>query len=275
MKDAGYVKGQNVKIEYRSANGQYERLPALVAELTAIPVSILAATGGDVAALTAKAKTSSIPIVFANGGDPVQLGLVSNLNRPGGNITGATWFSGALAAKQMSLLREFALTGTVMAMLVNPANPRTLQETNDAREAAQSIGWQIHIVNASSDRDLEPAIADVAEAHAAALLVAGDSFFSVRREHLAALVAHLSIPAIYSLPAYVQAGGLMSYGADSVEAFHQVGVYIGRILKGAKPGDLPVTLPTKFELVINLRTAKALGITIPSGVLSIADEVIE
>jgi putative ABC transport system substrate-binding protein len=275
LNDAGYVEGQNVKIEYRWANGQYDRLTALLAELIAIPVAILAATGGDVAALTAKAATSRIPIVFANGGDPVQLGLVTNLNRPGENITGASWFTGALAAKRLGLLRELVPTATVVAMLVNPANIRRDFETNDASEAARAIGWQIEIVNASSERDFEPAFANMARTHAAALVVAGDAFFTTQREQLAALAARYSIPAIYSLPINVQAGGLMSYGADTVDAYHQAGIYTGRILKGAKPGDLPVVLPTKFELVINLKTAKALGLTIPPGVLSIADEVIE
>jgi putative tryptophan/tyrosine transport system substrate-binding protein len=275
LSNSGYVEGQNVKIEYRWANGQYDRLPTLLAELIAVPVSILAATGGDVAALTAKAGTSSIPIVFANGGDPVQLGLVTSLNRPGGNITGASWFTGALAAKRLGLLRELVPTANVIAMLVNPANTRAVFETNAAHEAAQTIGCQIKIVNASSDRDFEPAFADMAQAHAAALIVVGDPLFATWREQLAALAARQSIPAIYSLPVYVQAGGLMSYGADTVETYRQAGIYTGRILKGAKPADLPVVLPTKYELVINLKTAKALGLNVPATLLARADEVIE
>jgi putative tryptophan/tyrosine transport system substrate-binding protein len=248
LKAAGYVEGQNVKIEYRAAEGRYDRLPQFATELVAMRVAVLATMDGDVTARVAKTATSTIPIVFAVGGDPVQLRLVASLNRPGGNVTGATWFTGALAAKKLGLLRDLVPTSTTIAVLVNPDNARMAFETKDAQEAAHAIGLQFQILSASNEQGFEPAFDTLVEKHAAALLVVGDAFFFSRRAQLVALAARYTIPAIYSLPDFVAAGGLMSYGANTDDADRSAGTYVGRILKGEKPADLPVVLPTKFEL---------------------------
>jgi len=276
LAETGFVDGQNVKLEYRWAEGQYDRLPKIAAALVGMRVSVLAAIGSDIGARVAKQATATIPIVFSIGADPVRIGLVASLARPGGNLTGATWFTGALAAKRLGILRYIvSATTTTVGMLVNPDNERAAFEIKDAEEAGRAIGWEIVVQNARNENDFEPAFASFAQRHAAALLVVGDSFFYERRQHMAALAARHAIPAIYSLPEYVEAGGLMSYGANIAEANHTAGAYIGRILKGAKPADLPVQLPTKFELVINMNTVKALGLNLPSGVIAITDRLIE
>jgi putative tryptophan/tyrosine transport system substrate-binding protein len=275
LAESGFIDGQNVKLEYRFADGQYDRLPRITAALTGMRVSVLAALGSDIGARLAKEATKTTPIVFAIGGDPVQLGLVSSLARPASNVTGATWLTGGLAAKRLGMLRYIVPAATAVGMLVNPDNSRAAFETKDAEEAGRAIGWEIVIRNARAESDFEPAFESFAEHHAAALLVVGDSFFFSRRQQIAALAARRQIPAIYSLPEYAEAGGLMSYGGSSVEAYHTAGVYVGRILKGAKPADLPVQLPSKFELVINMNTVKALGLSLPSGVIAITDRVIE
>jgi putative ABC transport system substrate-binding protein len=270
-----YVEGRNVAIEYRWAEGHYDRLPTLTAELVAMRVAVLVIIGTDAGTRIAKQTTATIPIVFATGADPVQLGLVASLNRPGGNVTGATWFTSGLAAKRLGLMRVIVPKATTIGMLVNPDNARAAFETKDVQEAARSIGWQVHLVNANNERAFEPAFASFSQRRVGALLIVGDFFFSTRAEQLVALAARHSLPTIYSSTSYVAAGGLMSYGANLDDTYGLAGNYVGRILKGAKPADLPVQLPTKFAFVLNAKTAKALGLEIPSGLLSIADEVIE
>jgi putative ABC transport system substrate-binding protein len=275
LNEAGYVEGRNVAIEFRWAEGQNDRLPALAADLVRRQVSVIA-TGGTTSALAAKAATTTIPIVFEGGADPVELGLVASLNRPGGNITGISNFSIALAAKQFELLHEMVPNSAVIGVLVNPTSPSlAVSVTKDVQAAGRALRRQIRILNASTQDEIDAAVVSLAELRAGALMIGGDAFFLSRRVQLAILAARYGIPAIYNTPLFPAAGGLMSYGYNLTDAYRHAGVYTAKVLKGAKPADLPVLQPTKLKLVINLRTAKALGVTIPPSVLALADEVIE
>lgn len=273
LKETGYVEGQNVAIEYRYAENDRNRLPPLLADLIHRPVSVIVAN--IIAAMPAKAATTTIPIVFVSGTDPIQEGLVTSINRPGGNITGVVFFAGALGTKRLELLDQFVPKATMIAMLVNPNSAETETERKDVQRAAQVIGRQLLVVDVSSDHDIETAFATLAERGVGAVLVGAGPFLASRRELLVALAAQHAIPAFYNLREFVAAGGLMSYGTSITDAYRQAGVYAGRILKGDKPGDLPVMQSTKFEFVINLKTAKALGLTVPPPLLALADEVIE
>jgi ABC-type uncharacterized transport system substrate-binding protein len=274
LKEAGYVDGQNVTIEYRWAEGRYERLPTQAADLVRRQVSVIAATSTP-ASLVAKAATSSIPIVFATGADPVKLGLVVSLNQPGANATGVSFFAAELGSKQAGLLRELIPAAAHVGLLVNPNFPATDAQTRDVTTAASAIGFQIDVLQASDSREIEAAFGALVRNRADALLVGGDAFFVSRRLQIATLAARHAIPTIYNVRDFVEAGGLMSYGASLTEAYRQAGIYTGKILKGAKPADLPVMRSTKFELVINLPTARAIGLEIPPMLLARADEVIE
>jgi putative tryptophan/tyrosine transport system substrate-binding protein len=271
----GYVEGRNVGLEYRWAEGQSDRLPALAADLVRRQVAVIAAVGGSAPAQAAKAITTAIPIVFVSGDDPVEAGLVSTLSRPGGNVTGISWIASALEAKRLGLLHEVAPKGAAIAVLVNPDFPGAKAQLKEAEEAARERGLRIQVLKASSERDLDAIFATLVEQRAGSLLVSPNPLFIAKREQIVALAARHRIPTIYYAREYVVAGGLMSYGTNVVEAFRQAGIYTGRILKGDKPADLPVWQPTKFEFVINLKTARTLGLAFPPGVLAIADEVIE
>jgi putative ABC transport system substrate-binding protein len=275
LNDMGFVEGQNVAIDYRWADGHYDRLPALTADLVRRPIAVIIAIGGDRTALAAKAATATIPIVVVVGEDPVTSGLVTSLHRPGGNITGASSYLSELEPKKLGLLRELRPAASTFAVLVNPNFPGAERKVGDIRDAARSVGQEIDVLNASTIPDIDSAFARVAQMRAEALLVMGDPLFFNRLSQLVVLAARHAIPALYFRREFAAAGGLMSYGSNADEVYHVVGVYAGRILKGEKPGDLPVQLPTKFELVINLSTARALGIDVPSTLLARADEVIE
>jgi putative tryptophan/tyrosine transport system substrate-binding protein len=275
LNDEGFVEGSNVAIEYRFAENQPARLPALVAELIARRVTVIAATGGTVSGLAAKAATTTIPIVFTTGDDPVKVGLVPNLNRPGGNLTGISVFNARLGAKRLGLLHELIPAATSIAFLANPKNPETEDEANDVREAARMLGIQILVVRAGTESELDAAFATIVEQRAAALMVASDTYFDTERNQIAALVARHSLLSIVTSRAQSEAGGVIGYGTSIPGVYRQAGGYVGRILKGAKPADLPVPLPTTYELIINLKTAKALGLEIPPMLLARADEVIE
>jgi len=274
VSETGYIEGQNVAIEYRWAESHDDRLPGLVADLVHRRVSVIAATTTQ-AALAAKGATATIPIVFETAGDPIKLGLVASLNRPGGNITGVTQLSSELVSKRLGLLHDLIPTATIIGLLVNPTDPRAESQTREMEEAAHALGLQIHVLNASTEGELNTAFAMLPQLRVGALLVGTGGLFSGRPERLAALAARQGMPAIYQYREFAAAGGLISYGTSHTDAYRQAGNYAGRILKGEKPADLPVLRPTKFELVINLKTAKTLGLNIPSGVLAIADEVIE
>jgi putative ABC transport system substrate-binding protein len=274
LKEAGYVEGQNVTIEYRWADGHYDRLPALAAELVQRQVTVITA-GGNVAAQAAKAATAVIPIVFTSGADPVWSGLVESLSRPGANLTGASLVAAELAVKRLEVIRELLPHARAVAMIVNPNYPGAASEMAEVEAAGPVIGLQIHKVTAGDVSALEKAFATISQMRVDAVTVGTDGFFITRREQIAALAARYAVPGIYPFPDFPAAGGLASYGASLADAYRQAGVYAGRILKGAKPAELPITQPIKFELIINLKTAKALGLTIPPAVLSRADEVIE
>jgi putative ABC transport system substrate-binding protein len=278
LKEAGFVEGQNVTIEFRSAENQNDRLPALVADLIRRPVAVI--VGNTPSALAAKAATTTVPIVFATGSDPVKLGLVASLNRPGGNVTGVSFLTGALGAKRLELLRLLVPKASTIAVLASlstdEADRRRLRgDLRDVEVAAQAIGQQLIVVEVDSDADIETAFATFVQRGAGALLASTGAFLNSRRERVVALAAHHAIPAIYALREYATAGGLMSYGTSVTDAYRQVGIYAGRILKGEKPADLPVMQSTKFEFVLNLKTAKALGLDVPDRLLVAADEVIE
>jgi putative ABC transport system substrate-binding protein len=273
LKDTGYVEGQNVAVEYRWAEGHNERLPALVADLIRRPVAVI--VGNTPSAFAAKAATTTVPIVFATGSDPVGVGLVASLNRPGGNVTGVSFLASELGAKRLELLRQLLPRATTIAMLVNPDSANTDAERREVQAAALTIGQQLTIFDVRSDRNIETAFATFVQSGIGALLVGTGAFTQSHRERIVALAARDAVPAIYALREFVVAGGLMSYGANFIDAYRQAGIYAGRILKGEKPADLPVMQPTKFELVINLRTAKALGLEVPPTLLARADEVIE
>ena len=274
--EVGYIEGPNVTVEYHWLEGQYDRLPALMADLVRRRVAVIATPGTTPGTIAAKAATATIPIVFGVAEDPVQLGLVASLARPGGNATGINFFSLEVLAKRLALLHDLVPKAVRVAVLVNPANASTVESTlRDLQEAAPTIGLQIQVLNATTIGEIDAAFAALARERPDALFVGPDAFFTSRRVQFVTLTAVNKIPAAYASRDYVAAGGLMSYGTDSLDRYRQVGVYTARILKGAKPADLPVIQPTKFEFVINLQTARALGIEVPSGLLASADEVIE
>jgi putative tryptophan/tyrosine transport system substrate-binding protein len=274
LAETGRVEGSALAIDFRWAEGQYDRLPELAEGLVRRGVSLIVATGGFVSAHAARAATASIPIVFTSGFDPVALGLVSSLNKPGGNITGVSIFASQLSAKRIGILQQL-LPSTAIAMLVNPSNPNTPVELEDARSAAALTGQPIRVLNASSEGDFDDLFASFDRERPGALLVSADPFFVAQRKRLIGLAAKYAIPAVYGDRQIVTDGGLLSYGASIADAYRQVGVYAGKILDGAKPADLPIVLPTRFELVINMKTAKALSLAIPPALLALADEVIE
>ena len=260
LNETGYIEGQNVAIEYRWAEGHYDRYPALVAELVGRQVNVILAAGTVQSALVAKAATATIPIVFANGSDPIKFGLVASLNRPGGNLTGVSFFTAILEAKRLELLHELVPSAATIACLVNPNNPNAETQLKDIDQGARALRLRIKILNASSERDFDKVFEALDQQQTGALLIASDLAFLARRQQITALVARHAVPAIYEWREFVEAGGLASYGTSLTEAYRQAGVYVGKILKGAKPAELPVIQSTKFEFVINLKTAKTLGL---------------
>ncbi len=272
--ETGYQDGKTVQIEYRWAENQYDRLSSIAADLVRQKVAVIAAVSTP-AARAAKAATATIPVVFTTIADPVQIGLVASLNRPDGNVTGVTILSVEVGPKLLELLHGAVPSATTIALLVNPTNPNAETQSKNTQEAARRLGLELHVLNASTERDFDAVFAKVRELRAGALLIGQDVFFNAESAQLGVLTVRHAIPAIFPLPEFAAAGGLMSYGASRSDAWHQAGIYVGRILKGEKPADLPVMQPTKFELVINLKTARTLGLTIPPGVLAIADEVID
>ncbi len=275
LRESGFVEGQNLAIAFRWAEGRYDRLPALAADLVGLRVTVLLAAGGPPSAHAAKAVTSTIPIVFSAASDPVRLGLVSSLSRPGGNITGMGTFNSTLLAKRLEFLNELVPSAAPIAYLVNPTNQSADIDLKEVSTAAKVLGIELQILNASTDQELDEAFAALARLRARGLVVSGEPFFDSRRERIVALAARHAVAASYGFREYVVAGGLMSYGTSITDSYRQAGIYVGRILKGEKPADLPVLQPTKFELVINLKTAKALGLTVSDKLLVAADEVIE
>ena len=275
LKESGYAEGQNVHIAFRWAEGRYDRLPALLASLVDIRVAVIAAAGGQAVPLAAKAATSTIPIVFVSGEDPVKHGLVASLNRPGGSATGVSMFLSEMEAKRLALLHELVPTGTITGVIVNPSSPSIDTQLREINSAARALGRQIQIVNATNERELDAAFVSLAQSKVGALLIASNAYFTSRRDQIVALAAQRAIPAIYDQREFPMAGGLVSYGTNLSDSYRLMGVYTGKVLKGEKPTDLPVQQSTKFELVINLKTAKALGLDIPATVLARADEVIE
>jgi putative ABC transport system substrate-binding protein len=275
LNETGFANGQNVAIEYRWAEGQYDRLPALAADLVRRQVAVILSSGGTPPLRAAMAATSAIPIIFSLAGDPVKQGIVSSMNRPGGNVTGVTFTTDPLGAKRLELLRELVPNARLIALLVNPASAGAEAEQRQLESVASTIGAQILVVNAGNVTDIDAAFANVAQQRADALLIPPDAFLAGRREQLVALAARYAVPTVYFEREFVVDGGLLSYGVPLRDSYHQAGIYAGQILRGAKPADLPIVQATKFELVLNLKTAKALGVAIPDKLLAIADEVIE
>jgi putative tryptophan/tyrosine transport system substrate-binding protein len=275
LKGMGYVEGRNLGIEYRWAEGRNERLPELAADLVRRQVAVIAAVGGNNSALAAKAATAAIPIVFTSGADPVKVGLVASLNRPGGNVTGVSWFASELGPKQLGLLHELVPSITTAALIVNPNSPELARQPELAQQAAHSLGWQLDVISARSETEIDAAFATAVLRQAGGAVVGTDPFLFSRRNQIVAQAAHHALPTIYFSGAFVVAGGLISYGNSVSDAYHRAGLQTGRILRGAAPNDLPVDQATKFELVINLKTAKTLGLTVPPSLLARADEVIE
>ena len=275
LQAGGYVEGQNVAIEYRWAEGQYDRLPALAVDLVRRGVAVLATTGGEPSALAAKAATSTIPIVFTVGGDPVKIGLVASLNRPGGNATGVSLLTTVPEAKRLGLLYELVPNAALIGVLINPNYQGAEAQSREVQDAARAIDRPIEIAMAGNDRQLEAAFGTLVQQHADALLVGADPFFGTRRDRIIALAVQFKLPAMYQFRDYPVAGGLMSYGINITDGYRQVGVYTGQVLKGAKPADLPIHQSIKFEFIINLKSAKALGLQIPDKLIALADEVIE
>jgi putative ABC transport system substrate-binding protein len=275
LADAGFIVGQNVAIEYRWAEGRYDRLPALAAELVGMHVAAILSAGGPPSALAAKKATTTIPIVFSAADDPVGLGLVQSLNRPGGNVTGMSLFNATLSAKRLELMHELVPASATIAYLANPAGPATRIEVTSVQEAAKASSIDVKIFNATNEQEIEKAFADLSAQHIGAVIVAGEPFFDSRRAFIVELAARFAVPASYGWRENVAIGGLVSYGTSIAESYHGAGIYCGRILKGERPADLPVMKPTKFELTINLKTAKMLGLNVPPALLATADEVIE
>jgi putative ABC transport system substrate-binding protein len=275
LKETGFVEGENVSVDYRWADGHFDRLPALAADLVRQRVTLLAATSTP-ACLAAKAATATIPIIFTTSGNPVQLGLVANLGRPGGNVTGATQLNVEVGPKRLELLHQLMPSATVMGLLINPAAPTAQAQSRDLRAAARALGLQLHVLSAGADSDLETVFTTLRQQRASGLVIgSADPFFTSRMKELAVLALRHAVPTIYQYPEFTAAGGLMSYGGRITDTYHVAGLYAGRVLKGEKPGELPVQQTTKFEFFINLRTAKALGLQIPLTLLTYADEVIE
>lgn len=275
LKSEGFVEGQNVELRYRWAKGDYDQLPAMAAELVRENVAVLVATGGEPSALAAKAATSTIPIVFTVGGDPVRIGLVASLNRPGGNATGVSLLTTAPEVKRFSLLHQVVPNAATIGVLINPNYPGADDQEKEVREAARAVDRRVEIATPQEEQQLEPAIASLVEKQATALLVSADPFFDTRRNQIVALAAKYKMPTMYQFRDYALAGGLMSYGISITDGYRQVGIYAGQVLKGTRPADLPIYQSIKFEFVINLKTAKAQGVEIPDKLLSLADEVIE
>jgi len=275
LSEAGYVDGRNVAIEYRFAENQHDRLPTLATDLIGRKVAVIAATGGGASILAAMAGTKTVPIVFTTGGDPVQEGYVASLNRPGGNVTGVSWFSNLITGKALGLLHELVPNAAVLAMLVNPKLPESARMQSEGHESARALGLQLLVINASAPSEIDAAFATMRERRAGALLVGGDPFFSSRSQQIVALAARDAIPAMYPNRDSIEEGGLISYGNETADGYRRAGVQVARILNGASPAELPVDQATKFEFVINLKTAKTLGIDVPPGLSARADEVIE
>jgi len=275
LKEGGYVEGQNVTIEFRWADGRYDRLPVLAAELAHLPVTLIFASGGAAVAMAARSASATIPIVFASGTDPVKAGLVASLNRPGGNATGVFMISSSLVEKRIELLRELLPKATTVALLTDPTGPNAKADTEEAQHAAQAQGLTVLVVTARTEAEFDSVFATLAQGHAEGLVVEASPVFTSQRQKLVALANRYAIPAVFEWRDFVEVGGLMSYGPSLADGYRQAGVYAGRILRGEKPGDLPVVQPTTVDLVVNLTTAKALGLTIPQSILARADEVIE
>jgi putative ABC transport system substrate-binding protein len=271
----GFVDGQNIAIEYRFADGQYDRLPAMAAELVSRNVSVLVAAGGEASLRAAKAATTTIPIVFATGGDPVKAGLVASYNRPGGNITGINILTDTLEGKRLGLMHQLIPKATTIGYLWNPHYAAAQRQLDDVQKAARDLDIKVRVLSATSEPEIEAAFNTIAQDKIPGLVIGADPFFDILRDRNIALAANQRLPTLFQFREHAEAGGLMSYGVDIADAYRQVGIYVARILKGEKPADLPVLQPTKFEFVINLRTAKAFGLAIPAGLLSIVDDVVE